>query len=317
MIDAFGPIESNLGQAIAQNRVAHAYLFLGPEAVGKFQFALRFAQALICKKGNFPPCQECPDCKQILARTHPDLHLLEVGSEEKQIKIDEVREFQKQLSYRPFQASWKVGMIKEAEKLTIQAMNSLLKTLEEPLPNTVLILTCSNRSRLLSTVVSRCQILRFPPVRNEVLVEILLREQNLSPEKAKLVANYAEGSLEKIDELVPLMEQRRKFLENWLTVHSKNPVEGFELTQSSAFVKNLRVYLDFFLNWYRDLIRIKLNLSPEFNPDFELELKAEGQRLTREQIISSLDLLLKLEEEMISFNLNPQTIGEQIFFELR
>ncbi len=317
MINAFGQIEQNLSQAISRNRIAHAYLFLGPRAAGKFQFALRFAQALICERKNFPPCGDCPDCKQIQARTHPDLHLLEVEPDEDQIKINAVREFQKLLSLRPFQARWKVGIIKDAENLTIQAMNALLKTLEEPLPNTVLILTSSNRSRLLPTVVSRCQTLRFPPVKTELLVEILLREQKLSPEKARLVAYYAEGSLEKIDQLVPLMEQRRKFLENWLNVPSQNAVAGFELVQGQSFTKNLGKYLEFFINWYRDLVRVKVKLSPEFNPDFEVELTAEAQRLSLERIMAGLDLLLRLEEQMISYHLNASTVGEQIFFELR
>jgi DNA polymerase-3 subunit delta' len=317
MPDTFSALEANLAQAIAQNRVAHSYLFLGPEGVGKFQFALKFAQALVCAREKFPPCQECRECRQIQSRTHPDLHILEVLEGEKQIKIDEVREFQKQLSFKPFQARRKVGIIKEAESLTIQAMNSLLKLLEEPLPDTVLILTCGNRSRLLATVVSRCQILRFPPVKKELLVEILLKEQRIPLEKARVVANYAEGSLEKIDELVPLMEQRRKFFENWLVARSENPVQGFEFVQSQSFIKNLPVYLDFFINWHRDLLRIKFNEDPEFNPDFELGLKTEASRLTIAQIISRLDILLKLEEEMISFNLNPSSVGEQIFFEMR
>jgi DNA polymerase-3 subunit delta' len=317
MTGAFETVEKNLAAAMSQNRVAHAYLFLGPEAVGKFQFALRFAQGLLCEKKTTPPCGQCNNCRLVLSRSHPDLHLLQVGADEKQIKIDEVREFQKTLSYRAFSGGWKVGIIKEAEKLTVQAMNSLLKTLEEPLPNTALILTSSNRSRLLPTVVSRCQIVRFPPVPKEVLVEILLREQKISAEKARLVANYAEGSLEKIDELIPLMEQRRKFLEHWLPLHSENPVEGFELVSSAAFTKNIRLHLDFLINWHRDLIRVKLGQAPEFNPDFELELKTETQRLDLNRIITGLDLLLKWEEEMIAYNLNPSTIGEQIFWELR
>jgi len=313
----FSQIEKNLAQAISSGRIASAYLFLGAEGVGKFGFALRLAQALNCQKANFPPCEACPVCKQIKACAHPDLHILEVKPEEKQIKIDEVRDFQAELSYRSFQAQYKIGIIRKAEKLTIEAMNALLKTLEEPLPNTVLILTCSNRSRLTPTVVSRCQTIRFPPIDKGTLVKILVQEQKIPEEKAKVIANYAEGSLERLKDSLLLIEQRKKFLEQWLKLRGENPGSGFELIENKNFSKNLQIWLEFLINWYRDLARFKFSANPEFNPEFELELKVEAEKLSASQILFGLDLLLRLEEESISFNVNPQTIGEQIFLKLR
>jgi len=313
----FPQIEKNLAQAISSARVANAYLFLGPEGVGKFEFALRFAQALNCERANFPPCESCAVCKQIKARAHPDLHLLELNPDEKQIKIEEVRNFQAELSYRAFQAQYKIGIIRKAEKLTLQAMNALLKTLEEPLPNTVLILTCSNRSRLAPTIVSRCQTIRFAPIEKKALVEILVQEQKIPEEKARGIANYAEGSLERIKDSLVLIEQRKKFLEQWLKLRAENPGAGFELIENKIFSKNLQLWLEFLINWYRDLVRFKFNAQPEFNPEFEQELKSEAEKLSTGQVLFGLDLLLSLEEESVSFNLNPQTIGEQIFLNLR
>jgi len=316
MIRLFDQVEAGLSQAMARKRVASAYLFLGPEGTGKFTFALRFAQALNCETRALPACGKCRPCRQMEARTHPDLHLIQVEAEEKQIKIDAVRAFQERLSYRSFQGGLKIGIIESAERMTPQSMNALLKTLEEPTKDTVLILTCSNRSKLLPTVVSRCQTLRFPPVSKDKLVKFLAEERGLSGEKAELIANLSEGSLDRLEELEHSMEQRKKFLGKWLEVRAANPGEVFSTVQSS-FARSPEHAVNFLINWYRDLVRVKLNRGQEFNPDFEFELKNEADKLPINGILSGLELLLEMEQEMNAFNLSAQTAGEQIFLKLR
>ena len=309
-------IEQYLNRAIQQNRLAHCYLFLGPEGVGKFEFALRFAQALNCERGNFPPCQECPDCRQILAFNHPDLHILSVGKEEKQIKIGAVRDFQTQLFYRAFQGKWKVGIIRQAEKLTIQAMNALLKILEEPPANTSLILTSSNRSRLLPTVVSRSQIIRFSPLEDSEIISWLKQEKSLPEDKARIIASYAEGSQSRAEQFLNLLSVRKKFLDEWLKLKSSGYKKNFDLFQERGFVQQTEVYLEFLINWYRDLVRVKLAQKPVFNPDYEQELKREGEKKSMEKILSELELLLRLEQEWLNYNILAQSIGEQIVLKL-
>jgi DNA polymerase-3 subunit delta' len=316
MIRLFERIEDNLAGALNRKRVASAYLFLGPEGVGKFTMANRFAKALLCDTRKFPPCEQCRSCRQVETRTHPDLHFLQVETEEKQVKVEQVRAFQERLSYRSFQGGMKVGIIEETERLTNQAMNALLKTLEEPTPDTVLILTCANRSRLLPTVVSRCQILRFPPVSREKLVAYLSEDKGLARERASLLANLAEGSLNRLSELEHSLEQRKKFLTRWLELRSSNPGEIFAAVQS-FFARNQEHSMNFLINWYRDLLRVKLNQPQEFNPDFELELKTEAERYSMRQLLESLELLLELEQEINVFKLQPQTAGERIFLKLR
>ena len=312
----FEQLEERLNQAIASKRVDGSYLFLGPEGVGKFTFALRFAQALLCEKGNFPPCGKCHGCSLVKALTHPDLHIIELEPDDKQIKIDAIREFEKKLSFRSFQGGLKIGIIHDAEYLNESSQNALLKTLEEPTPDTVLILSCSNRSRLLPTVVSRCQILRFAPVSKDQLIDILKKEHKVPIEKAKLIANLAEGNLEKISDLEHSLEQRKKFLAKWLELRSTNLGEIFPFVQG-PFAKNIGHYLNFLFDWYRDLIRVKLAQSPTFNPDFELEIKSQASKLSLSQMAAGLDLLLQMEEEMTTYNLNAQTVGERIFLKLR
>jgi DNA polymerase III subunit delta' len=317
MISLHARQEEILSQAISRKRVASAYLFLGPEGAGKFSFALRFAQALDCENGNFPPCGHCHGCTQIQALTHPDLHILALEEDDKQIKIDAVRAFQERLSYRAFQGGWKIGIVREAEHLNLHAMNALLKTLEEPTPDTIMVLTCGNRSRLLPTVVSRCQTLRFPPVPVEQLTEILGRDKKMSREKALLIANLAEGNLEKLSDIEHSMEQRKKFLAHWLELSSANPGDIFDLVGDRSFAKNLPHYLKFIIDWHRDLIRVKLNRGPEFNPDFEMEIKNQARKYTMKQLVSALETLLSVEDEIASVNLNAQTAGEKIFLQLR
>ncbi len=309
-------IEENLKLAISQNRLANSYLFLGPRGVGKFNFALRFAKALNCEQGNFPPCENCPSCLQISKLSHPDLHILEVKEEERQIKIDEVRQFQERISYRAFQARWKIAILKDADKLTVQAMNALLKTLEEPPKNTILILTSSNRSRLLPTVVSRCQTIRFSPVPEQEIISWLEKEMNIPKDKARIISSYAEGSKERAEQFLTLIDTRKSFLKNWLEIKNLKAGKNFELAQNPGFTKNVETYLEFLINWYRDLLRVKLGKEPVFNPDFEKEIKSHASRKSLRQILSSLDVLLRLEEDRLNYNIQAQTIGEQIILKL-
>ena len=149
--------KSILQRALSGGRLAHAYLFAGPEGVGKRLMALAVARALFCMTGN--GCGECAACRKLEHSNHPDLHVLEPDGAS--IKIEQVRAIQRDLSLRPGEGSRKICLIEAAETTTTGAANALLKTLEEPRGDTLLILLTSQPQRLLETIRSRCQPLHF------------------------------------------------------------------------------------------------------------------------------------------------------------
>ena len=175
-------------------RVANAYLLAGPEGVGKRRLALEMAKALNCAEGGIEPCERCSTCAQIQRGTHPDVHVMSPGGASDQIKIDEVRHLIGRLALRPFNARVQVALLDGAERLTEEAANSLLKALEEPSARARFLLTTSQPSHCLPTIVSRCQLIRCEPLPHEVVARILVEGHGCDPAVAGAVARLAQGS---------------------------------------------------------------------------------------------------------------------------
>lgn len=186
-------IKSHLQRSLAARRIAHAYAFVGPQGVGKFSTALALARALLCPQARGGvPCGRCRTCGQVGRLRHPDLHL--VRPDDGVIGIDRVRELQRELALKPFEAERKVAVIDGADALTDAAQNSLLKTLEEPPGDTVLILVAANPNALVATVRSRCSVLRFQPLPADRIMR-WLSARGVGEEKARLAAALCGGSL--------------------------------------------------------------------------------------------------------------------------
>ncbi len=134
-----------LSRALANGRIAHAYLFSGPDGIGKRLMAMALARAIVCLEQR--GCGNCLACRKIDHQNHPDLHLLEPDGNS--IKIDQIRSFQRELNFKPLEAPRKICMIEQADAMTVGAANALLKTLEEPRGDTLLILLSAQPNRLL------------------------------------------------------------------------------------------------------------------------------------------------------------------------
>ena len=182
-----------LGRSLAQGSVAHAYLFSGPPGVGKYTLARAFAQALNCLSP--PRCGRCRACRLIDHDAHPDVRVLARPADRKNLGIDEIKELRTDAALKPLEARYKVYLLREAEDLSEPAANALLKTLEEPPPGVVLLLTTADASMLLPTVVSRCQHLRLRPVPRGTVAAQLQVVVGLSPTEAERLADLAGGRL--------------------------------------------------------------------------------------------------------------------------
>ncbi len=185
-----------LARAIASGRVASTYLFTGPSGVGRRTTALALAAALNCPVGKGSACGECPSCHTIAHGVHPDVRVWQREEDKKIFPIDLVRkEIIPSLMLRPYRGRYKVAVIEEADSMNQEAYNCFLKTLEEPPPDTVLILLAANPQLLPETIVSRCQRVAFRPLSEELLVEFLVVDAGVDRAEAHLAALMAEGSL--------------------------------------------------------------------------------------------------------------------------
>ncbi len=162
---------SILQKSVKTNKVSHAYLFCGPEGVGKKLFALHFARILNCEKGDIMPCDTCGSCLKISKNVHPDVKI--ISTESKQIKIDMIKEGRTFLLSPPFEGPYKLLLIDDAHKMNKAASNALLKTLEEPPSNSVIILITAYAKNLLSTIISRCINITFSNLNDSELKQVL------------------------------------------------------------------------------------------------------------------------------------------------
>ena len=187
---------SHLRETFGAGRVYHAYVFTGPEGVGKRTAARLCAQALFCRaEPGARPCGVCAGCRQF-AEGHPDVYRLEVPEGKTQIPVTSVRDLTAALSDRPFSGGWRAVLIEDAERMNASAQNALLKTLEEPPEGTVFLLTVRALGALLPTVVSRCQVVRFAPLPEETIRAELVR-RGAQENDARWIAEISEGSLGK------------------------------------------------------------------------------------------------------------------------
>lgn len=181
-----------LQRAIDTGRVAHAYLFTGPANVGKTRLATEMAAALNCT-GDAPPCGACKACLKTARGTHPDVFLVEAGNG--RVKIDQIRELQRQLALSPYEGRRRVAIIADFQTATVEAANALLKTLEEPPSPVVLALTATDTSLLLPTIVSRCQVVPLRAVPSNQIERALIDRWLQRPDLARLLSKLSGGRI--------------------------------------------------------------------------------------------------------------------------
>lgn len=271
-----------LAEHVTHGRERHAYLITGPQGVGRRTLALRFAQSLNCTKPPAPgkPCWKCPSCKRIELMQHPDLTMVEAEREGEVLKIDQVREIQHSLSLAPYEARYRVALILRFEEAHSAAANALLKTLEEPPPQVVVILTAKSAESLLPTIVSRCEVLRLRPLSVEetaIGLETIKGVPKESAEKLAHLSGGRPGYALRLFENPALLEQRQAWLDELVRLLSCSRRErfGFSYLHSKPEDKEeLRNLLQVWLTFWRDALIYAAGISdPVTNLDFSPHLK--------------------------------------------
>jgi len=240
--DIFGQIEavSKLKRFISSGNLGHAYLFAGPQGVGKYTTAKVFASAVNCANGG---CGKCLCCDKIAREIHPDV--FQVAPEGNFITIEQIREIKREANLKPFEANFKVYIIDEVEKMTMEAANALLKILEEPPSGVIFILITSNLEGVISTIVSRCYQVYFRPIATNLMVSEIMRRYETDENKAKLVAKISGGIFGNAIEMVD-SQRRVKRRESVLSLVEKlNNSDVLELADgANQLIAEIKDFLD-------------------------------------------------------------------------
>lgn len=321
-------VRGALSQAVASGRVHHAWLFAGRDGIGKRLVAQRFAQLLMCAHSEpgrglaqLAACGECRHCRRLAAEQHPDGLVLR--PEGRTIKIDQVRLLQQKLSFRPFEARVRVVLVERADALGDASANAMLKTLEEPGEGNVFVLLTDQPQALLSTIVSRCQPVRFAPFAPDALAR-QLEARGVAPDKASLIGVLAEGSYgralelaeEDLDDQLSVLDTLMTLRERGAGVADPGPV--LELADAIARDKeHLPSVLTMLRAWYRDVLLLRSGAAPErISMRWRLEqLQAQAAASPAESIEAALEALTDI-TLALKGNVNPTLAVERLLFRL-
>ena len=299
-----------LDRSLKEKSIAHAYLFVGPRHVGKRTLALNLAQALNCE-GLEPPCGQCRSCRRILEGKHADVIPIGLNSKT-EISIDDVREARHLANLPPYEGKCKVFIVNDAEYLSNEASNALLKILEEPPSKVVWLLLACEESRLLPTVVSRCHRLELKPMRVRQIERVLIDSRSTPSDEARLLARLACGCLgwalsaSADDNLLKQRFQRINKLASLLdaSLHQRFAYAQELATEFSQDRRTVAEVMPMWLGLWHDFMLDKCSYREAItNIDYEETIEAISRQLT---LIEIKDFITKLYSaiEDISKNVN-------------
>jgi DNA polymerase-3 subunit delta' len=276
---------------LTNGRFRHAYLITGPQGVGRRTLAIRLAQALNCSQPveEGVPCGECRACKWIERMQHPDLVVIQAEEGSNTLKVEQIREMQRTLSLAPYEAAYKIALLLRFEEANPSAANALLKTLEEPPPQVVMLMTASDAEALLPTIVSRCEVIRLRPLSLDLVSEGLQTRWGLPAEEARLLAHISGGRpgyAYRLSQNPEMLRQRQNQLDDLFRLLTASRVERFsyveELSKDRDLIQNT---LQSWLTLWRDvLLRNAGAITPLTNIDREKEIEALSKKLSLAEV---------------------------------
>ena len=254
-------IKEHFRNAVETGKVSHAYILSGEAGMGRKSLANAFALSLLCEKGMAEPCMQCHACKQVLSGNHPDL-IYVTHEKPASIGVDDIREqLNDTIQVRPYSSYYKIYIVDEAEKMTVQAQNALLKTIEEPPAYAVILLLTTNQDSFLPTILSRCVQLKLKPLKDTVVKEYLVQSLGEDESQADIYAAFARGNLGKAIHLAQSEEFGVMYKEMLRLLKHIKDTDISELLDYIRKVEeenlDIRECLDFMQMWYRDILMYK------------------------------------------------------------
>ena len=310
-------VKKILRKALQKKKVPNSMLFCGPEGIGKKDMALVLAKAMNCERKKDDACEVCSSCKAINAGNFPDV--IEISHEKEVIKIEQMRTLRKIAYLKPMMGKKRVFVVVDADKMTEEAANSLLKILEEPPLFSYIILVARNPLLIMSTIQSRCQVLNFSPIAKEDIGKILV-EKGFEEKKARIISLLVHGNLKQALSLEweEVQDKRMKAWQLFLSLLRKGKAALFlrnYATSQRALIKDeWEQTLEILSSFCRDSILIKEKGDRRLlmNPDFEEEIKKEETQLSLEAL---MDCLAKIDYAIYGLekNLNVNLLVSSFF----
>ena len=312
-----------LTKSLKEDKVSSSYIFIGSEETGKKLTAIEFTKAVNCLNlnKNSEACEDCQSCNEINKQCSPDLKIIEPIKSS--IKIEQIREMRKEIGLKPFKNKKKIYIIDKAEKMTLEASNCLLKTIEEPPYYAIIILICSKIDPILPTIVSRCQIVNFGSTSSLKIKELLLNKiNNLEKDQAEIISKLAQGSIGKAFKLSADKEYfiRREKLLNYLStiLPGKYGDDIFaKVEKIISEIDRIEEILEMIKLWYRDILIIKNTGNQKYivNCDKLEILGKKSQIYSQKMLIDILDYLEQVEEYLMK-NVNKRLILERLYIKM-
>ena len=310
-------VVKHLKNAAAMDKVSHSYIFAGEKGSGKKLLAKLFAMTLQCEKHGDEPCLQCSSCKKAMNRNHQDIIYI---SHEKpnSIGIEDIREqLISDVSIKPYTGPYKIYIVDEAEKMTVQAQNALLKTIEEPPAYAVILLLVNNGSTLLPTIASRCVTLNFKPVRDEVIKKYLMEELHVPDYQAEVSVAFAQGNVGKAkqiataEDFTEMMDAAFRILKRGQDMEVYEMVDAIKLLSEQKHT--IYEYLDLYLVWFRDVLMFKATRQIDglvFRQEYN-DIKSRADRSSYEgleKIIQAIETAKARLQANVNFDLTMELL---------
>lgn len=311
-----------ISSAVENNRVSHAYILNGERGSGKKMLANLFAMTLLCETGDNEPCGKCHSCKQAESGNHPDI--IRVTHEKpNSISVDDIRtQVNNTVDIKPYQGPYKVYIIPQADMMTPQAQNALLKTIEEPPSYAVFLLLTENAETLLPTINSRCVMLKLRNIKDTLIKKYLMENLEIPDYKADMCTAFAQGNMGRAimlansDHFNEIREEAVQLLKH---------INEMELNEIVAAVKNISVYkleitdyLDIIMIWYRDVLLYKATkeIDKVVFKDQLQSIKEQARKSSYEGIELILESLEKAKARLKA-NVNFDLVMELLFLTIK
>ena len=309
-----------LKKAIESDKVYHAYIFDGEDYSGKSLIAGAFAMALQCEKGGPEPCGGCHSCKQAITDNQPDIILLD-HEKPGSIGVDDIRRLNNDIVIKPYSSRYKIYIIREAEKMTEQAQNALLKTIEEPPEYAVILLLTNNFGSMLPTITSRCVRVQLTPVSDKTLIKYL-KSEGVPDHQARICAAFAQGNVGKAMKLAGSEEFNQIKDEALRLVKNIKKMEQFDvlflLKDIAEYKVSINDFLDLIIVWYRDVLLFKATSDANgliFKDELS-DIRKQANESSYQGIEAILDALEKAKTRLKA-NVNFDLVVELLFLTMR
>ncbi|MGG1550449.1 DNA polymerase III subunit delta' [Paenibacillus ferrarius] len=308
-----------LQNGLRQDKLSHAYIFSGPVGTGRAEMAKALAKAIYCQHGVDDACGECLECRKVEHGNHPDLHV--VAPEGASIKIEQIRELQKEFAYRATASGTKIYVIEHADKMTVQAANSLLKFLEEPTSRVVAILITENGNALLPTIQSRAQWIQFTPMpREQMLLQLL--EEGLPAALAHPAVHMTAG-LQAARDLIAsnwFAEMRSVVLQLAKETLTRYPTSMITVQQrivKTELADHIPTLFDLLILWFKDMVQLRLERRDKLVYHDQLDWMSS---LAFSRDVSAWVRMMEQAVEIqkrLRFNANSQLVIEKMLVEMQ